>query len=289
MEDISLTREPVAQSIQLVVAVVATIALAGCYVAPAGYGYSQLGAALALVSQHQRARLAGRGRHHGRARRRQLVARAARRWFFANSSPRRRRLSREHSIRRIRLETLRDEKAQNDPAFAEQLVEGEDIADDLLDEILSDDEAPDEIASGPIQIDRPKLRDEIDVLQQLATWARAIEIDTKSHTLLQALEIGFEQMTETGAARKALKQHDVIVINFLNERNEADKRVLDLLTEKFELFDGVFGASDEVLGTIEVGVDFEKRIPRHLPILDDTRRTGRCWNTLTPTYMSACD
>ena len=32
------------------------------------------------------------------------------------------------------------------------------------------------------------------------------------------------------------------------------------LSEKFSLFNGVFGASDEVLGTIESGVDFEKRI-----------------------------
>jgi hypothetical protein len=51
-----------------------------------------------------------------------------------------------------------------------------------------------------------------------------------------------------------------VVINFLNERNEADRRVLELLGEKFSLFSGVFGASDEVLGTIESGVDFEKRI-----------------------------
>jgi adenine-specific DNA-methyltransferase len=33
-----------------------------------------------------------------------------------------------------------------------------------------------------------------------------------------------------------------------------------LLSEKFQLFEGVFGASDEVLGAIESGVDFEKRI-----------------------------
>ena len=32
------------------------------------------------------------------------------------------------------------------------------------------------------------------------------------------------------------------------------------MTQKFSLFSGVFGASDEVLGTIESGVDFEKRI-----------------------------
>ena len=36
--------------------------------------------------------------------------------------------------------------------------------------------------------------------------------------------------------------------------------MLELLTEKFTLFNGVFGASDEVLGSIESGVDFEKRI-----------------------------
>ena len=34
----------------------------------------------------------------------------------------------------------------------------------------------------------------------------------------------------------------------------------ELLNQKFKLFDGVFGASDDVLGSIENGVDFEKRI-----------------------------
>jgi hypothetical protein len=63
-----------------------------------------------------------------------------------------------------------------------------------------------------------------------------------------------------GRCHRYGQKHDVVVINFLNERNEADRRVLELLTEKFKLFDGVFGASDEVLGTIESGVDFEQRI-----------------------------
>lgn len=53
---------------------------------------------------------------------------------------------------------------------------------------------------------------------------------------------------------------DVVVINFLNERNEVDRRVYDLLKDKFTLFDGVFGASDEVLGSLESGVDFEKEV-----------------------------
>ena len=56
------------------------------------------------------------------------------------------------------------------------------------------------------------------------------------------------------------RRHDVVVINFLNERNDADRRVLELLNEKFSLFNGVFGAPDEVLGNIESGVDFEKPI-----------------------------
>jgi hypothetical protein len=65
-----------------------------------------------------------------------------------------------------------------------------------------------------------------------------------------------------GRCHRYGQKHDVVVINFLNERNEADQRVLELLGEKFRLFDGVFGASDDVLGSIESGVDFEKRVLR---------------------------
>jgi adenine-specific DNA-methyltransferase len=63
-----------------------------------------------------------------------------------------------------------------------------------------------------------------------------------------------------GRCHRYGQKHDVIVVNFLNERNEADIRVHELLAEKFKLFEGVFGASDEVLGAIESGVDLEKRI-----------------------------
>lgn len=63
-----------------------------------------------------------------------------------------------------------------------------------------------------------------------------------------------------GRCHRYGQKFDVVVINFLNERNQADQRVLQLLSEKFNLFNGVFGASDEVLGRIENGIDFEKRI-----------------------------
>ncbi len=295
--------------------------------------------------------------------------------LLASSSPA---IASTLDILRQRLENLRDERLESDPELAERLVESEEIEGDLLDEILGDDNAAQVGDEPPAPIDRRKLREEIEALQKLATEARRIGVDTKSRTLLKALEIGFDEMARTGAARKALiftesrrtqdylkgfleahgyagqvvlfngtnsdpeattiyeqwvernrdtgrvsgsravdvrtaliehfrdratiflateaaaegvnlqfcslvvnydlpwnpqrieqrigrchrygQRHDVVVINFLNERNEADRRVLELLTEKFNLFSGVFGASDEILGSIESGVDFEKRI-----------------------------
>ena len=63
-----------------------------------------------------------------------------------------------------------------------------------------------------------------------------------------------------GRCHRYGQQHDVVVVNFLNRSNAADLRVFQLLAEKFKLFEGVFGSSDEILGAIESGVDFEKRI-----------------------------
>lgn len=63
-----------------------------------------------------------------------------------------------------------------------------------------------------------------------------------------------------GRCHRYGQQHDVVVVNFLNRENAADVRVFELLDEKFRLFSGVFGASAEVLGAIESGVDIERRI-----------------------------
>jgi SNF2 family DNA or RNA helicase len=274
----------------------------------------------------------------------------------------------------VRLEALRDEKINDDPDFTEQLINDEDIEQDLLDEILDLDPLEENDSKSPRAIDRKQLKEEIDLLEQLYTWANSIGTDTKTHSLLNALDLGFQHMANTGAQRKALiftesrrtqtylknyleangyanqivqfsgtnnspeatiiyenwlaanqasgriagsrdvdirtaliehfrdsasiliateaaaegvnmqfcslvmpwnpqrveqrigrchrygQQHGAVVINFLNERNDADRRVLELLIEKFNLFNGVFRASDEVLGSIESGVDFEKRI-----------------------------
>ena len=63
-----------------------------------------------------------------------------------------------------------------------------------------------------------------------------------------------------GRCHRYGQTHDVVAINLLNTDNEADRRVYEILSKKFELFEGVFGASDVALGALESGVSFEKRI-----------------------------
>ena len=63
-----------------------------------------------------------------------------------------------------------------------------------------------------------------------------------------------------GRCHRYGQKFDVVVVNFVDRSNEADARVYELLDQKFQLFEGVFGASDEVLGSIGSGVDFERRI-----------------------------
>ena len=62
-----------------------------------------------------------------------------------------------------------------------------------------------------------------------------------------------------GRCHRYGQKHDVVVVNFLNNRNYADVRVFNLLSTKFKLFDDVFGASDEVLGQAD-SIDIESRI-----------------------------
>ena len=63
-----------------------------------------------------------------------------------------------------------------------------------------------------------------------------------------------------GRAHRFGQKYHVVVVNFSNKGNLAEQRILELLEDKFHLFKGVFGASDEVLGKIEDGLDFEKTI-----------------------------
>lgn len=287
---------------------------------------------------------------------------------------------------RDRLTRLRDQHKDTRELW-ERIVEDEEIEGEILDELLENAEAENEADTdvpaeeGETQepvIDITRLNKEIQELDEYVRWARGIGIDTKARALIKALGVGFEKMTEMGAACKAViftesrrtqtylkdfleangyasrvvvfngtnsdpqsaeiyarwqktnegtgrasgsksvdirtaliehfrdhatlliateaaaeginlqfcslvvnfdlpwnpqrieqrigrchrygQKHDVVVINFLNNRNAADQRVYELLEHKFRLFTGVFGASDDVLGTIESGVDFERRV-----------------------------
>ena len=63
-----------------------------------------------------------------------------------------------------------------------------------------------------------------------------------------------------GRCHRYGQKNDVVVFNLLNTQNVADKRVYEILSNKFELFKGVFGASDRAIGLLESGADFEKRV-----------------------------
>ncbi len=57
-----------------------------------------------------------------------------------------------------------------------------------------------------------------------------------------------------GRCHRYGQEHDVLVVNFLNQSNYADRRVYELLQEKIRLFGNLFNFSDKILGT-EVQTD----------------------------------
>lgn len=63
-----------------------------------------------------------------------------------------------------------------------------------------------------------------------------------------------------GRCHRYGQKNDVVAINLLNTENAADQRVYEILSKKFELFEGVFGASDVALGILESGISFERMI-----------------------------
>lgn len=104
-------------------------------------------------------------------------------------------------------------------------------------------------------------RDDAEIM--IATEAAAEGLNLQFCSLLVNYDLPWNpQRVEQriGRCHRYGQKFDVVVINFLNKDNWADARIYELLREKFQLFDGVFGASDEVLGRIESGIDFEKRI-----------------------------
>lgn len=291
------------------------------------------------------------------------------------------------------LEMMRDrllriqQDAKSNASLFDQLIAGDDLDCDLLDELLedaedaeTDDDSENPATADEIPIDPAKLKKEIAELDDYIRWAHSIGVDTKSRSLLKALDIGFAQMAGMNppAPRKAViftesrrtqaflkdfleanghagkivlfngsnsdpdskrihehwcaanrdsgrmtgsrpvdsrtalidafrdtaeiliateaaaeginlqfcalvinfdlpwnpqrieqrigrchrygQQHDVVVINFLNQRNDADLRVHQLLETKFQLFSTLFDSSDDILGLVDGTIDFERRV-----------------------------
>jgi len=106
-----------------------------------------------------------------------------------------------------------------------------------------------------------QFRDEAEIMVATEAAAEGVNLQFCSMVINYDLPWNPQRIEQRiGRCHRYGQKHDVVVVNFVNTRNEADKRVLELLTDKFNLFNGVFGASDDVLGRIERGIDFEKRI-----------------------------
>lgn len=92
-----------------------------------------------------------------------------------------------------------------------------------------------------------------------------------------------------GRCHRYGQKFDVVVINFLNKKNAADQRVYELLNNKFKLFEGIFGASDEVLGAISSGIDFEKRIADIYQTCRNPEEINKAFDELQSEFESSID
>jgi superfamily II DNA/RNA helicase len=75
-----------------------------------------------------------------------------------------------------------------------------------------------------------------------------------------------------GRVHRYGQTHDVVIFNFINLANLAEKRVYTLLKDKLHLFDGLFGASDEVLGLVATSLNLASRVDELLRTRPDIGR-----------------
>lgn len=127
-------------------------------------------------------------------------------------------------------------------------------------------------------------RDEAEIM--IATEAAAEGINLQFCSLLVNYDLPWNPQRieqRIGRCHRYGQKHDVVVVNFLNRKNAADVRVFELLSEKFKLFSGVFGASDEILGAVDAigsGIDFEKRIADILLRCRTEEEINNCFDEL---------
>lgn len=120
--------------------------------------------------------------------------------------------------------------------------------------------------TGNSQIDKKQalvdfFRDSAEIM--IATEAGAEGINLQFCSLVVNYDMPWNPQRieqRIGRCHRYGQKHDVVVVNFLNKANAADCRVYDLLASKFNLFDGVFGCSDEILGSIDSSFDIEDKL-----------------------------
>jgi ERCC4-related helicase len=108
-------------------------------------------------------------------------------------------------------------------------------------------------------------RDDADIM--IATESGAEGINLQFCQILVNFDLPWNPQRieqRIGRVHRYGQKCDVIVVNFVNTQNQVDRQVHDLLRDKLKLFDGVFGASDEVLGALENGIDLEFEINKIL-------------------------
>lgn len=120
--------------------------------------------------------------------------------------------------------------------------------------------------SGELNIDRKQalvdyFKDAAEIMIATEAGAEGINLQFCSMVVNYDMPWNPQRIEQRiGRCHRYGQKHDVVVVNFVNQENAADKRVYELLNTKFNLFDGVFGSSDEILGALDSGIDFEKKL-----------------------------
>ncbi|EQD76426.1 helicase/DNA methylase hybrid protein, partial [mine drainage metagenome] len=123
-----------------------------------------------------------------------------------------------------------------------------------------------DLVTGIVAADRRKalvdyFRDEGSIMVATEAAAEGINLQFCSMVVNYDLPWNPQRIEQRiGRAHRFGQKHNVVVVNFSNKGNIVEQRILELLSDKFHLFESVFGASDEVLGAIEDGLDFERAI-----------------------------
>lgn len=141
----------------------------------------------------------------------------------------------------------------------------DELSNKIYNKWISENTGTDRVSGSPTADKRAALieyfKDEATIM--IATEAAAEGVNLQFCSLVINYDLPWNPQRieqRIGRCHRYGQKFDVVVVNFLNVKNAADVRVYQLLDEKFKLFRGVFGTSDEVLGSIETGIDFEKRI-----------------------------